>query len=395
MENSASPIPDWANLPLAAVYLISQKVKCITDYVRFRAVCSPWRCASFPNPHLPLQLPWLMIPYSIKDREDDGIRLFYDHWESKMRKIHLPETIGMACCASYRGWLLLVARGGMELFLLNPLTRARIQLPPFPNDFLVRLFLGIYVFSKMTFSADPTDPNCIIMVFSQRFQAIFFCKVGDCCWTEIVVAPFLGAALQLIDAVYYNERFYLLNDEVIYIYDLCQLEVPVIYFLEAELQSLCKYFLIGKSGVYIVTDHYTEDEGGEDAEEATEKAPKQKIVLYQIIEQELGMDVKQIADTNDIAIFYGDNYHYLAVCADDWDSLDRGCLFMEYIYSLSSDYELLLYTDPNEGFEHGSCYVIFYTKLADGKPEPVVFDLGQMPRIWPPGPALWFQPTFM
>ncbi|KAF3325290.1 F-box protein [Carex littledalei] len=101
------------------------KIKSITDYVRFRAVCSPWRSASVAKPrHLPFQPPWLMYP-----AYKNEIQLFYDLWQDKIHKIPLPETVGELCCASYRGWFMLVACDHTELFLLNPLTRARVELP--------------------------------------------------------------------------------------------------------------------------------------------------------------------------------------------------------------------------------------------------------------------------
>ena len=75
-----------------------------------------------------------MLPYmanrKLKGRTKDGVRRFYDLWESKTRKIHLRETIGKISCALYRGWLLM-ASGGSALFLLNQLTRVRVDLPPF------------------------------------------------------------------------------------------------------------------------------------------------------------------------------------------------------------------------------------------------------------------------
>ncbi|KAJ4777844.1 F-box family protein [Rhynchospora pubera] len=135
-SRSKSAFSDWSHLPPDIVQLISEKFKSITDYLRFRAVCSPWRSASLPRPrHLPPQLPWLMLthkPYKKqKGQRHNGVYLFYDLERSKLREVHLPETTGMVCCASYQGWLLLLASKGREVLLLNPITRARIQLPPF------------------------------------------------------------------------------------------------------------------------------------------------------------------------------------------------------------------------------------------------------------------------
>ncbi|XP_078182106.1 F-box protein SKIP23-like [Carex rostrata] len=419
MEDSATAFPDWAHLPLAAVLLISQKVKCITDYVRFRAVCSPWRDASLPKPsHLPPQLPWLMIPYMVhRGIVDDGIRSFYDLWEAKMHKIPLPETIGKRCCATYRGWLLLLDSGGSELFLLNPLTRVRVPLPPFnipvkhiwdgdeedkrrfgerpPRmvDHLFKSMFGTYAITKITFSTDLTDPNCIIMVFFQRARGIFYCKVGDLCWTQVVRPPYPNA--ELADAAYNNGSFYLYYEDAMAIYNLNQHKEMGIYFFDPELKFLPKFFLVGKSGVFMVGVHPIEEDQYRGGVKATGKAPKQKIDLYQVIDEEPRMDVKRVADTSDTIIFYGDNYHYLAVCADDLDLLDGGCIYMEYVCSSSVVNEVMINpVNPTHWRDHQPCYGIFLATLNDGNPEPLVLGVAKMPQIFTPPPSMWFQPNF-
>ncbi|KAJ3686997.1 hypothetical protein LUZ61_016161 [Rhynchospora tenuis] len=247
MEGSASEFRDWAHLlPVEIVQVISNKVKSITDYVRFRAVCSPWRSASLPKPsHLPPQLPWLMIPFSPWDsRTDDGIRLFFDIFESKMRKLHLPETIGLLCSASYRGWLLLVATKGAEVFLLNPLTRARVNLPSFTTpvrhirsdssapdydaSWVFEPFSRNFAITRVTFSSDLTDPNCLIMVFVEICRGIFCCRVGDLCWTVVNILP---SEATTGDAAYYNGCFYLLSKGVMYITEFAKPENSLVCLL--------------------------------------------------------------------------------------------------------------------------------------------------------------------
>ncbi|KAJ3687857.1 hypothetical protein LUZ61_017021 [Rhynchospora tenuis] len=181
-SDSLSEFRDWAYLPPEIVDLISVKVKYIVDYVRFRAVCSSWRSASCPKPrHLPPQLPWLMFPYAEKARSKNvRTRFFYDVWESKMREIPIPETWGMTCCASYRGWLLLVSYKGRQVSLLNPLTRCEIELPAFSCTWY-HLYWVDFGKSKMTFSADLTHPNCLITVFLEN-DWVISCRIGERSW---------------------------------------------------------------------------------------------------------------------------------------------------------------------------------------------------------------------
>ncbi|XP_078181733.1 uncharacterized protein LOC144575457 [Carex rostrata] len=410
MEDLASAFPDWANLPV--MHLITEKIKCIKDYVRFRAVCHPWRFKSLSKPsHFPLQLPWLMIPSPTSRKPNDGNWLFYDLWEVKKQKIHLPEAIGKTCSATYRGWLLLVAPRGTEVFLLNPLTRVRVDLPSFsfstrvehdlvPIDYdegygrlsrSVGLLFCEEFITKITFSADLTDPNCIIMLLFES-RGPFFCKVGDYCWTQVIL-PVFADPIRLIDAACYNGSIYLLLEYGFYIYHLNDLnnKKQIINMWQCGFSKHQKsvHFLVGnKYGLYVVTEIEYEDEEAEETieEKAFQKHHyKPKIELYQFIDTELQVKLKRIADTNDITIFYGDHHHYLAVCADDWDSLDGSCIYQEF--------ELYKYAD--QVFKHGPRYGMFCAKLDDLNSELVVFGQGNIPLIRSCKQAFWFQPTFM
>ncbi|KAJ3687854.1 hypothetical protein LUZ61_017018 [Rhynchospora tenuis] len=383
MEGSPSKFRDWAHLPTEIVESISEKVKSITEFARFRAVCSPWRSATLSKlRHLPPQLPWLMLPYVTHPEwisgglKEDGIRLFYDRWESKLRKLHLPESIGMTCCASYRGWLLLVATKGRQVLLLNPLTRARIELPPFSgpvkclgdnSDALIdgaallfnRNINCSFADSKVIFSADLTDPNCLITVFFRRCWVICY-RVGDPCWTWIDDRDYYPP-LNLADVTYYHGRFYMLYKDGMVIIDSNKPEEKIVYNLEPELQAASKCFLEGKSGILVVSVR-----------------PKDKFELWQFQEQPLKF--KQITDTsNNTAIFYG--YPSLAVCTDDWDSLDGVSVHMNYkCLPYAGKYGVELY------------YSIFSAQQDGAKTDHVRY-IGKEPPFRVTEQTMWFQPS--
>ncbi|KAJ4797021.1 F-box protein (DUF295) [Rhynchospora pubera] len=379
-STSTSELPDWSRLPELAVHLISTKVKSILDYVRFRAVCSSWRSGSPPKPsHLPPQLPWLMI--NDVTTVEEGIGLFYDLWESKMRKLHLPEIVGMWCLASCHGWLLLTPTGGQEVFLLNPLTRARVPLPPFNTDFKYLYddcdapfyyFLSLSV-NKMTFSTDLTDPNCLIMVFHLGMTMIQICRVGEPCWTDVTGGP-LHRFKTIQDATYYNGRLYLLYHEAMEIVDSNKPEERiVVYNFEPGLQNFRKRFLEGKSGVYVVI--IEEDEvysAAHNTKYGIKKTRKPKMELYQFQEQSLKLN--QISDTNNTAIFCGWGNFFPTVCSYDLDLVD--------------------YVGGNYIDVHGSWaesnYHICSTKMDSGKSK-VVCDLDAEHFIHS---LIWFQPSF-
>ncbi|KAJ4804672.1 F-box family protein [Rhynchospora pubera] len=348
---------DWAHLPPEIVESISEKVKSITDLARFRSVCSPWRSATFPKPrHLPPQLPWLMLQCHTNCYDGNRIHFFYDVWESKMREIHLPETISMTCSGSYRGWLLLTSTRGKHVFFLNPLTRVRIQLPPFPS------FEGTFDFgkSKVTFSTNLTDPNCLIMMLLDRYR-VMCCRVGDRHWRRVYSRS--NSIADMMDATYYNGRFYFLYEKSMQIIEPNQPEKTILLH-QPELTTVGKCFVEGKSGVYVLAIH-----------------PEGKFELYQF--QEKTTELNHITETSDnTAIFYGDCFPRFAVHNYDWDSLDGGSVYVEY--------QCIPYAWKRAV---RSGYSKYSAGPAEGK-DFVLCDLVKEPRFRPVEPAMWFQPSF-
>ncbi|KAJ4745352.1 F-box protein skip23 [Rhynchospora pubera] len=364
--DSLAEFRDWAHLPPEIIDLISEKAKYIVDHLRFRAVCSTWRSASLPNPrHLPPQLPWLMLPYNgYLWTTKNGTRFFYDVWESRMREIHLPETSGATCCASYRGWLLVVSYKGREISLLNPLTRSEIELPPFSTWF------GSYMIgfgrSKMTFSADVTDPNCLITVFLED-NGVISCQVGDQSWKM-----YYPTTKGLADATCYNGRLYLLYEGNMLIIEcnkpqhkgVPEPESKVI--LEPELAAVKKRFVEGKSGVYVVGLH-----------------PEGKFLLYQFQEQQMKLEKITTDSSDSTVIFYGDNYPCLALSSDDWDSLDGGSLYMEH----------RRVPDALKLAAVKSGYLSKFAQMVDGNVM-ILHKENQKLPYHQAAPAMWFQPSF-
>ncbi|XP_078156628.1 putative F-box protein At5g55150 [Carex rostrata] len=190
---------DWQHLPPELLQVIGKKVTSLTDYIRFRAVCRPWQSASTLRPdHLPLQLPWLMLPYR-SDGNNDSTRRFYDLSASKIHELDLPETRGMSIRGSSHGWLVLQKRHVVSLF--NPITRATISLPPFrgrPTTFsqIENLFKNweddqydinptnnVMVRKAILTSSPVLDPSCTVFLFTNSTWWLAFCKIGDKCWT--------------------------------------------------------------------------------------------------------------------------------------------------------------------------------------------------------------------
>ncbi|KAJ3686136.1 hypothetical protein LUZ61_015300 [Rhynchospora tenuis] len=379
MAGAPPELPNWGDLLQLALHWISKKVKSITDFIRFPAILFLWRFASLPKSR---RLPWLMIPYDQNIHgNDDGTRLFYDLWECKMRMLHLPDIIGKKRCASHRGWFLVTATKGIEVFLLNPLTQERIELPPLtqqvrylgedwdaPRHDTPNLFSTYPVQeSKMTFSCDLTDPDSdrLIMVFLYR-QVIICCRVRDPCWT-IIKSP-LG--FDPDDATYYNGQFYLLYDKVncMVIVDPDEPEEWDFHDFGPELEAVRMGLLEGKSGVYLV------------GMKALIQGQRDKYELYQF--QEQPFNLKHITDTSNTAIFTADDFWFLAVCSDY-----RGWLGGGYMYTVP-----VISPAKEDGVR---CYrAICSAKLDDGEMGQQ-WTLHKAPLIGPNEPFMWFQPSFV
>ncbi|KAJ3688773.1 hypothetical protein LUZ61_017937 [Rhynchospora tenuis] len=352
---------DWANLPQLVLHRISEKLKSITDFVRFCTVCSPWRSAPLQKlRRFPPQLPWVLIPYNPNvDKEDVGVRHFYDLWEKTVHKLHLPDIIGKSCHATHRGWLLVIETEGRELFLLNPLTGARVKLPPFntpirhlgedwdaPRHDTPHRFSPSHQFrcTKVILSSDLTDPNCLITVYLYRL-VIFCYRVGDPCWT-MVNTPLNN---YLEDVTYYNGRFYLLYE----------------------------HYEANKGDIVIIDS----DKPDKPIEYNFEPHERVKFVLYQF--QEQPMKLKPITETSNITIFNTDNFRFLAVCSADWDSLAGASMYT--VCYFSPDQETV-----------GYYYSIRSAKREDGKMERL-WDLDEEPLVLDgqKEPVMWFQPSFV
>ena len=111
----------WSELPKELLDEIAKRLHFYADYARMRSVCVAWRSV------LPKTCsPYLLLPY---DEETATARDFLCPFENKVYQLELPELRGKVVRGSSHGWVIAFGRG-LELCLVNPFTRAQIQLPP-------------------------------------------------------------------------------------------------------------------------------------------------------------------------------------------------------------------------------------------------------------------------
>ncbi|KAJ4748099.1 F-box protein skip23 [Rhynchospora pubera] len=240
--------PDWSNLPKDILETVSKKIASVSDYLRCRAVCIPWRSALSPSPrHLPIQPPWLLLPYNpnVKQgNDDDSNRFFYDFSTSRIRRINLPETCGKQFCGSSQGWLAL--ESGPQISLLNPITRVEMQLPSLEMPPVIwgvsgveseermsslqsqldiwssRLHRGLTdpIIQRFILTSKPTDPDCVVMALFKTNWGLAFCRIGDESWTVFEAPARDGIGNGLIDATYHNGLFYCFSFDEVKVYNL-------------------------------------------------------------------------------------------------------------------------------------------------------------------------------
>ncbi|KAJ3680437.1 hypothetical protein LUZ60_016715 [Juncus effusus] len=161
------------------IHLISKKLPDITDVIRFRAVCTPWRTSVLlSNPSL--RLPWLYLHDENGPISSTNLR-FYSLSNDKTYTVEVPEVQGKAICGSLRQYLLVCDRkgGDSSLSLINSLTRKEISLPPRPpsRGFLIPTQVGPDLFRNGEF-------DCVV-VFGMRPSTVSFWRVGDEKWLSV------------------------------------------------------------------------------------------------------------------------------------------------------------------------------------------------------------------
>jgi len=157
-----------------------------------------------PN-HQLSQVLWLVLPH---DNVSKTRFSFLNPLENKMYNFDIPEVKGMLLRGSSYGWILAVD-GYPELCLINPFSRAQIQLPPidtFPDvlrfdpnvpnkEYLisgkrsylhnqkthargVAYFRNVFV-RKVVLSTNPTSNEFTALAIYGEFEELAFCTSGD------------------------------------------------------------------------------------------------------------------------------------------------------------------------------------------------------------------------
>ncbi|XP_058190432.1 F-box/kelch-repeat protein At1g57790-like [Rhododendron vialii] len=124
----------WAKLPMDLQMSI---IQCIPpnerDYRNLRVVCRRWKAMAPPlrwiSGSAAIEYPWL-----VSFQKEKGVYDFYDPTSDLTYHMSTESTSYLAIFASYKGWLLL-SEGPQSIYMLEPFTKMRIDLPKMPQQF--------------------------------------------------------------------------------------------------------------------------------------------------------------------------------------------------------------------------------------------------------------------
>ncbi|GJN32814.1 hypothetical protein PR202_gb21345 [Eleusine coracana subsp. coracana] len=185
---------DWANLGGdGPIGLIADLVLAndVADYLRFRAVCRPWRRSS-PDPRaggldrrfLPRQ--WIMLDKAIT--ANPRCHRFLNISTGECIRMDLPELDELRCLAvTPEGLLLLLNETTLVVRLLNLLTRQLIHLPPVTTLLTEdeRAMLSMGEMSLQVYGVGLADDASTVAVYFADPRVLVVAKPGDECWAVV------------------------------------------------------------------------------------------------------------------------------------------------------------------------------------------------------------------
>uniref|UniRef100_A0ACD5ULD5 Uncharacterized protein n=1 Tax=Avena sativa TaxID=4498 RepID=A0ACD5ULD5_AVESA len=208
---------DWANLIAGPAGLIAERVLAddVADYLRFRAVCGPWRrCAASPHAHGGLDRRfhprrWIMLPPTLgalrKRREfmnvSTGERIQVDLPELRYQYVFGPTSGGL---------IVLCDRRTYDVHLLNPLTR---QLTGLPNATTLlhgsQERVGGYTIKFLQVcGAGLADDSTVALCFRRYW--LVTAKPGDKHWTRLNLCYHKNNGV--LAALSFASRFYCVTE---------------------------------------------------------------------------------------------------------------------------------------------------------------------------------------
>lgn len=191
----------WCNLPHELLSLILRYVH-YNNYYQFQATCTSWQNVS-PSPLLrPHQNPRLQAPWLLFYGSTQTYKFFNPLYNITCQTRGLESSQSIVHAFGH-GWLLMAARNGNGIFLLDPIAQVKIKIPKKPSN--VR-------FHRMCLSSSPTSSDCLIVGVSVTLGTIHIgvIKRGEDNWA---IERFQTPDFHLSDSspIFYGGRCYCLD----------------------------------------------------------------------------------------------------------------------------------------------------------------------------------------
>ncbi|KAG6650931.1 hypothetical protein CIPAW_06G077200 [Carya illinoinensis] len=383
----------WSSLPTDLVDSIEESLVLYIDKVRLRCVCSSWRS------HLPKLSnhsvgPWLLLPDNLGSKTCG----FWNPLEKNVYKLDLPEAGDQILFkGSDHGWVVIHDNKDV-IYALNPLTGARVWLPPrskFPDireydahnqDNEYQIWEGIlagYNFTeyyslgashvrngllqKVVFSSSPACSDFVAVAIFGEFAKLAYCKWGDDKWSFLDEDVFLMEDLLFhggqLYGVQHQGRLVVLDN----IMNVGSNSCPKPKFKEIVPKPtrmlLDKLYLYWSSSGLIMVRRDIEYDGVDGYDEYGDQIITIETVGFEIFKldtiAQTWCEVKSIGDD---VLFLGSN-STISFSALDFPSYKRNCIYFSdtqlnfKIKGTGRDLDVGAFSLDEEKFEHFGAYV--------------------------------------
>ncbi|KAF5735343.1 F-box protein [Tripterygium wilfordii] len=190
---------NWAELPQDVLLVILQKLIIGKDYHRFAFVCRSWTgvVVNYLERYAPSGSPCLIVPAPGIASKSKSRRLLaspvgkdIDKEQDFLPQVRVP--LQDVYIGSHQGWLIMLT-DAMGMYLLNPISDTRINLPEIwlleLNNIYRYTIAMIYLEpmwprlsfcrSKVILSTIPTASDCFVLLI-YGYKKLAFCKPSPC-----------------------------------------------------------------------------------------------------------------------------------------------------------------------------------------------------------------------
>ncbi|KAJ4808066.1 F-box SKIP23-like protein (DUF295) [Rhynchospora pubera] len=164
---------DWSDLPVDILSIISTKLPILKDVIHFRAICKSWRSA------VPLSDPLPRPPWIFMDDECIPRTLTFFSLDSFNYCIDISKIEGMQLVGTTYKHMVVLDEANNSMFLLNPITKKLVPLPPFGKKYPRAHHIGVETIQS--------EDLVVIRVKLPHELVLLLCRPGDKEWKMVEV----------------------------------------------------------------------------------------------------------------------------------------------------------------------------------------------------------------